>query len=90
MPLVPDQEIGRFEISVHDVGAVKVGHAFEQHQHVCLDVLVSQRLFHVLDHLTQICGHELEDEDETQTLREDVIETDHILTVQNLEILDSL
>ena len=33
-----DQEVGGLDVAVHDVVAVEVGHAPQQHQHVALDV----------------------------------------------------
>lgn len=71
---------------MHDVGTMQVRHAFQQHLHVCLDVLVSQRDLHVLDQLAQVGGHEFKDQNKAEALWKDVVEPDHIFAVEGLKV----
>ena len=50
-PLATYQQVGRLEVSVHDLVVVKVRDSLQQHQHVGLDLGVCQRPTGVFDDL---------------------------------------
>ncbi len=56
-----DQDIGRLEVAVNDVGLVDVAHAVYELVEDVLDVLLCEVLVGLQD-LREICVHELEDE----------------------------
>lgn len=56
-----DQDIGRFEVAVNDVGLVNVAHAVYELVEDVLDVLLCEVLVGLQD-LREIGVHELEDE----------------------------
>ena len=79
--LSTDQKVGGLQVAVHDLVVVEVAHALQQHQHVGLDLGLSQWAPGVLDHFGQVGHHELEYQHKPQTLGEDSIEPGDILII---------
>ena len=51
---------------------------------------IGERPLIVRDHLGQVGDHELEDENEPETLGKDVMEPDHVFAVQDLRSFESI
>lgn len=58
---------------MHDVVVMQEGHALQQHHHVSFDLGWGQRTLRVPDDLRQVREHEVKDQDEARTMREDIL-----------------
>ena len=62
------------KLPVHDFPLVYKRHPAKQHQHVAFDFLLAQRVLCILDDLWQVWDHELENENKSHPLREDIVQ----------------
>lgn len=63
---------------VYDVVVMQERHTLQKHHHVTLDLGWGQRSLGVSNDLREVREHEVKDQDEACTMREDVLQVDHL------------
>ena len=61
-------------LPVHHFPLVEKGDPAQEHQHVAFHFFLAERVLRILDYFREVRDHELENKDETHSLRENVVQ----------------
>ena len=78
-----DEKVARFEVSMDDAVGMAVGEASQQHSHVSFCMALEQGFGP--KHVRKVALHEIENKDDTGSLRQDFMQSNHVGMIQDLQ-----